>query len=158
MNSNDSDSDGRSVLDEPIKHLISAMVTVALFHGGALAVASEGSDVTSGIPVNGERTAYFGDLHLVTNYGFAGYLGGSNIDPDAAYRFARGESVSYRGVAVQRSSPALDFMAITDYAENLGLFNTLEDSHSPFAQTEIGRAVSAHDPQVLSRIIDLMLV
>ncbi|MDP9198982.1 MAG: DUF3604 domain-containing protein, partial [Pseudomonadota bacterium] len=38
------------------------------------------------------RQAYFGDLHLHTSYSLDTYLGGAmGVDPDTAYRFARGE-------------------------------------------------------------------
>jgi len=112
--------------------------------------------IAADVSAKATREAYYGDLHLVTNYGFASYA--SSIDPDAAYRFARGEPVSYGGATVKRSSAPLDFLAVTDYAENMGLFKTLDDPKSAFSQTEIGRALRAHDPHVFGKIIDRMLV
>ena len=51
-----------------------------------------------------ERQAYYGDLHLHTSYSFDAYvLFGAKVDPDAAYRFARGESVDFLGSAARRN-------------------------------------------------------
>src|SRR5579871_4832674 len=49
------------------------------------------------IKVNPLRDAYYGDLHLHTSYSFDAYLNGTGIDPDQAYRFAKGEVVRYLG-------------------------------------------------------------
>src|SRR5262245_56426106 len=101
----------------------------------ALAIASlvsttQAADQTSKISVNTERAAYYGDLHLHTSYSFDNYiLGDAQIDPQDAYRFARGESVRYLGEEIRLATP-LDFLAVTDHAVSLGLFNTLDDPDS----------------------------
>lgn len=65
------------------------------------------------VKVNPERDAYYGDLHLHTTYSFDAYvLFGAKVDPDMAYRFAKGEPVEYLGQMVQRREP-LDFLAVT---------------------------------------------
>ena len=135
-----------------------ATIALVLVPLAALAASSAGSDRVPPLPRNAEREAYYGDLHLFSSYAFAGYLDGTTLDPDGVYRFARGEPVTSRGEKVRRSSAPLDFLAVTDPGENLGLFNTLDDPQSPFAQTEMGRAVRAHDPQVFNKVIDLMLI
>ena len=66
------------------------------------------------------RQAYFGDLHLHTSYSLDSYLGGAmRVDPDTAYRFARGEVVDFMGQPLRRREP-LDFLAVTDHVEGLG--------------------------------------
>ena len=64
---------------------------------------------------------FFGDTHLHTAYSADAGLAGNTLGPDAAYRFARGETVvSSTGVLARLRQP-LDFLVIADHAENLGL-------------------------------------
>ena len=91
--------------------------------------------------MNPLREAYFGDLHLHTSYSLDAYLaGGSKVGPDEAYRFAKGEVVSYLGQPTQRRQP-LDFMAVTDHSELMGIADTLEDPNSEFSKSKVGRGL-----------------
>ncbi len=107
------------------------------------ASSSAGAGAASAnVPFYPQREAFYGDLHLHTIYSFDAYLlFGAKIDPDAAYRFAKGESVSYLGRDIHRVSPPLDFMAVTDHSENIGVFNTAEDPDSELSKTELGQTV-----------------
>lgn len=73
------------------------------------------------------RTAFFGDLHAHTSYSFDVYAFDVRVDPEAAYRFARGEAVELppldaqgRGTQSLRLTRPLDFAAVTDHSEFLG--------------------------------------
>lgn len=69
-----------------------------------------------------ERRLLWGDTHLHTSYSFDAFLNGNmSIDPDAAYRFARGAPVihPYHRARVQIGQP-LDFLVVSDHAEFLG--------------------------------------
>jgi uncharacterized protein DUF3604 len=91
-----------------------------------------------------DRQPYYGDLHLHTAYSFDAYvLFGTQVDPDAAYRFARGESVTLLGGSVRRNEP-LDFLAVTDHSENIGVFNSLDDPNSELSRSEAGQAFKAN--------------
>lgn len=91
------------------------------------------------ISVNPDREAYFGDLHLHTTNSFDAYaLMGTKTTPDEAYRFARGDTINYLGQPIRRSEP-LDFLAVTDHSENIGVFNQLDDPNSDFSLSEIGK-------------------
>jgi len=94
------------------------------------------------VKVNTLREAYYGDLHLHTSYSFDAYISGTGISPDEAYRFAKGEAVNYLGQPVQRRQP-LDFLAVTDHSENIGVFTELADPHSVVSQSDAGKAVRA---------------
>ena len=73
----------------------------------------------------------FGDTHFHTNMSFDAGLIGTSLDVDTGFRFARGEKViSNTGQPVQLIRP-LDFLAITDHAEMIGLAPMLRDS-DPF--------------------------
>ncbi len=86
-------------------------------------------------PAPASRFAWFGDLHLHTGYSFDAAASGTNTTPDDAYRYARGESVEYLGRDVQRLIP-LDFLAVTDHAEYLGVANEVADPDGRFANSE----------------------
>lgn len=95
------------------------------------------------VSVNPLRQAYFGDLHLHTSYSLDTYLGGAmGVDPDTAYRFASGEIVQYRGQPLRRREP-LDFLAVTDHIEGLGVANELDDPDSKLSRSAVGRALRA---------------
>jgi hypothetical protein len=102
-------------------------------------LAAEAPQVT----VNPLRQAYFGDLHLHTSYSLDTYLGGAmGVDPDTAYRFARGEVVDYNGQPMQRREP-LDFLAVTDHIEGLGVANELDDPENKLSRSAVGQALRA---------------
>jgi len=71
---------------------------------------------------------FFGDTHFHTNLSFDAGLVGTTLDVDDGFRFARGEKVvSNTGQPVQLIRP-LDFLAITDHAEFLGLATMIQTS------------------------------
>ena len=110
----------------------------------ALTFAMSAALAASAYAEPAERQAYYGDLHLHTSYSFDAYvLFGAKVDPDAAYRFARGESVEFLGSGARRNEP-LDFLAVTDHSENIGVFNSLDDPNSELSKSEAGQAFKAN--------------
>ena len=102
-------------------------------------VSEGGPAAAAAVKVNPDRDAYFGDLHLHTTNSFDAYmLMGTKTSPEEAYAFARGDTINYLGQPVKRSEP-LDFLAVTDHSENIGVFNQLEDPKSAFSLSEIGK-------------------
>ena len=58
------------------------------------------------------RNAYFGDLHVHTEYSFDAYNFGTTATPYDAYRFAQGEAIEHpAGYQIQMATP-LDFYEI----------------------------------------------
>jgi Protein of unknown function (DUF3604) len=126
--------------------------------GFVMSIASvSAQEKTPAVRVNPQRDAYYGDLHLHTSYSFDAYLMGTKVDPDEAYRFAKGEVVNYLGQPAQRRQ-ALDFMAVTDHAESFGLFNQLEDPTSVVSRSESGgilkELIAAHFSETSAVIQD----
>ena len=79
-------------------------------------------------PDDGMRP-YYGDTHLHTSYSTDAGMVGATLGPDEAYRFARGEEVkSNSGLPVRLQRP-LDFLVISDHAENLGLAPMIAESN-----------------------------
>lgn len=110
--------------------------------------------------VPSERRAYFGQLHIHTVLSYDAWSFGTKISAAEAYAFGRGEAITvpadqlarpmqqglhiFGGVQAKRPWP-LDFMAITDHAESLGVNASLEDRASAFAHTALGQRLIA-DP------------
>lgn len=73
---------------------------------------------------NPQKNAYFGELHLHTAYSMDSNVFGTKIDPRGAYRFAKGEEVEIGNTGIkQRISAPLDFSAVTDHAEGIGMIS-----------------------------------
>jgi hypothetical protein len=88
-------------------------------------------------PANPERNAYFGDLHVHTAYSFDAYVFGTVSTPDDAYRYARGQALDHpSGYEVQLQQP-MDFYAVTDHAELMGLVKEAADTGSEFSRYDI---------------------
>jgi len=70
------------------------------------------------------RNAYFGELHLHTAVSLDATVFGTRAGPRSAYRFARGEPLELPvNGAVQQLAVPLDFAAVTDHAEGLGVLH-----------------------------------
>ena len=83
---------------------------------------------------NAQRNAYFGDLHVHTNYSFDAYAFGTVASPYDAYRFAKGQAIKHpAGFDVQLRAP-LDFYAVTDHAMFLGAVKAAADTTTEFSK------------------------
>lgn len=121
-------------------HSVAAVSGLIALLGASASQAAQGQTGSAGAAP--DRHAYFGDLHLHTSYSFDAYiLFGAKVTPEDAYRYAQGEPVTYLGEQIHRSTPPLDFLAVTDHSENIGVFNTLEDPASELSRSEIGQEV-----------------
>lgn len=81
----------------------------------------------------------FGDTHFHTNLSMDAGMIGTRLTAEEGFRFARGEEViSNTGQRVQLIRP-LDFLAITDHAEFIGLAPMLQTSDPLLLADEWGR-------------------
>jgi Protein of unknown function (DUF3604) len=68
---------------------------------------------------------YWGDTHLHTSNSLDARAFGVTLDPEQAYRFARGEEVeSSHGMRVKLSRP-LDWLVVSDHSDGLGAMNEI---------------------------------
>ena len=68
---------------------------------------------------------FWGDTHLHTGLSMDAGAFGARLNPDDAYRFARGEELtSSTGLQVRLSRP-LDFLVVADHSDNMGFFPRL---------------------------------
>lgn len=79
---------------------------------------------------------FWGDSHLHTQLSLDAGLTGTRLGLNEAYRFARGERVrSSLGVSVQLGRP-LDWLAITDHSDGLGVMPEMANSESALLADE----------------------
>ena len=124
--------------------LRSAAVVVALTIGAPLAAGAQSE------PPNPQRNAYFGDLHVHTGLSFDAAAAGTDTLPEDAYRFAMGEEAIYRGRRVQRRVP-LDFLAVTDHSEYMGMALMAPDPDGPLGDTDWPEVLAAGGPDAAAR-------
>ena len=85
----------------------------------------------------------FGDLHLHTEISVDAGLVGTTLSPHEAFRVARGEEIiSNTGQRVQLVRP-LDFLAITEHAEFLGLATAMRTADPRLARDDWGGRILA---------------
>ena len=70
-------------------------------------------------------TVYWGDTHVHTYLSGDAFGMGNRTTPDQAYRFAKGEEVTSTGGERVRLRRPLDFIMISDHAENIGVLPRL---------------------------------
>ena len=101
------------------------------------------------IPVNPNKEVYFGNLHVHTSWSFDGYTNGSVTGPDDAYRWAKGAAIPGGGGGgdIQIKVP-LDWYAVSDHAEYMGVFPMMDDPNNPISKLEIATKATSDDQVV----------
>jgi len=109
--------------------------------------SSETNSKTKGF--NENKNAYFGNLHVHTSWSFDGFTNGSITEPDDAYRWAQGEAIPGGGDGTPlKIKVPLDWYAVSDHAEWMGMFKMMEDPNSPLGKLDFAKRVTSDDPAV----------
>jgi hypothetical protein len=124
-------------------------VPVAAWASIAAAFLTTGALSAKAPPLDPTRNAYFGDLHLHTSLSFDAIAFRTNTTPEDSYRFAQGETVEYLGQKVRRRAP-LDFLAVTDHSEYLGVARLAAEPGGPFAGSMWSRWMAGTDSDLLA--------
>ncbi len=92
------------------------------------------------------RNVYFGNVHIHTAWSFDGFANGAMTGPDDAYRWAKGEAIpgGGNGGPMQIRTP-LDFYAVSEHAEYMGVFVKMRDPESPFSKLPIAKRITSPD-------------
>lgn len=154
-----------------------AIASLALLFGAAGALAAPethmpetptppGTVYASPIPAH-DRRPFYGELHLHTANSFDAWVAGTRLSPADAYAFGRGDIIRVPAyqvarqqgvtadgeVPVRRAWP-LDFMAVTDHSESIGIFREMENPDSALARSEIGRRILTAPGGVIQQMFD----
>ena len=86
---------------------------------------------------NAFKNAYFGDTHVHTELSLDAFLWGTRRTPHDAYVFAKGGAIEHAsGFQMQLEEP-LDFLAVTDHANYLGMMRAIADPNGVFKDHEL---------------------
>lgn len=140
-----------------IKSLLAGLCLVCLLGACAEKEADtqQSSDASSGTqPVAADnateqsytdKLALFGELHVHSRNSPDAFMSGVRVPPEDAYRYARGEAIDhFSGKKIEAAQP-LDFLAVTDHAEYLGVLPALSETDGPFAHTNIAKEMLSGD-------------
>jgi hypothetical protein len=120
---------------------------------GVLSVSfAQAQDIDPAVATNPQRNAYFGDLHLHTSNSYDASWGGVRTTPRDAYRYAQGFPVTYMGREVRRKVP-LDFLAVADHAEYMGVSPKILDKRPPFESSNWFEALTSGERPGFTRIL-----
>ena len=98
----------------------------------------------SGNPLN---NAYFGDLHVHTALSYDSFVLGNRLSQQDAYRFARGEALTTAAGETVKLARPLDFVALTDHAEQFHLYQLcVAEPDGPAYKTPSCEAFRTPDP------------
>ena len=98
------------------------------------------------IAINPDKSAYFGDLHVHTANSFDAFIFGTRTGPDDAYRFAKGETIRHDGgYDIALEGPPLDFLAVTDHGEYIGIIPMMANPLTDLNKTATAQAIFGAD-------------
>ncbi len=91
------------------------------------------------------KDAFFGDLHIHTSWSFDAFVFNVKIDPNDAYRFGKGEAIDHIGGKKIKINRPLDFMAVTEHAEYMGLYLQLTDENGGLTNSALAKDLRSSD-------------
>ena len=104
---------------------------------------------TTSVASNPTKDAYFGNLHIHTSWSFDGYTNGCLTTPDDAYRWAKGQEIPGGGDGTPlKILKPLDWYAVSEHAEYMGVFKQMENPESPFSELPIAKRITSDDASV----------
>ncbi|MEE2777243.1 MAG: DUF3604 domain-containing protein [Acidobacteriota bacterium] len=104
--------------------------------GGTAEMASEPDEL---------RRVFFGDLHVHTALSIDAFITNTRTLPDDAYRYAKGEEIDHVSGQKIRIDRPLDFMAVTDHAELLGVARAMDDPDDPLSGSPLAANITSDD-------------
>jgi hypothetical protein len=133
-----------------MRALMTATVCAAALLAGCdqpTAPAADQSGASSAMPAaNPLKNAYFGDLHLHTRNSFDAYIFNVRGSPDDAYAYAKGGTIKHPlGYDLAMKSGPLDFLAITDHSEYLGVLPAINTPGDPYSSVPYAKELFATD-------------
>ena len=92
------------------------------------------------------RNAYFGDTHVHTSWSPDAFTANVRVTPEDAYHYALGDSIPHTGTGyVRLHSGPLDFYAVTDHSEYMGVLPGMLDPANPLSKNQIAIDMNSGD-------------
>ena len=100
-----------------------------------------------------ERNAYFGQTHSHTSWSLDAYIIGNHLTgPAEAYQFSMGQPVKHTaGFDVKLKRP-LDFHAVTDHSEYMGMVRLANDPSSALSKQPIAQKLKVGNQADINRV------
>jgi Protein of unknown function (DUF3604) len=100
-----------------------------------------------------ERNAYFGEIHIHTAWSFDAFVfGNMRAGPKDAYKFAMGQPIDHpAGYKIKITRP-LDFMAVTDDAEYVGILPLANDPTSDISKLPIAEKLKVRSKEDVMKV------
>ena len=112
----------------------------------ALAVSVSGAPAADRPAQNAERNVYFGAVHVHTNYSFDAFTNGTLTTPANAYEWAQGKAIPGGGGGPDlKIRTPLDFYAVSDHAEYMGVFKEMANPDSPLSKHPLAPRITSDD-------------
>lgn len=103
---------------------------------GALLVVFSSMAIAETCAPNTEKSVYWGDLHIHTSFSMDAYVWDNQVQPEDAYRFAKGHPQQLLDGSEIKLDRPLDFAAVTDHAEYFGVTYAclIENPKTPYCR------------------------
>ena len=124
-------------------------ICLALFAAGCVPASRppEGAPVVGSTPSadiaaaeRAQTRVLFGDLHMHTAWSFDAFTYKTTATPEEAYRFAEGNPLPHPSGGVYQLARPLDFLAVTDHSEFMGVMVAMADPENPLSKLAIAKA------------------
>jgi hypothetical protein len=87
---------------------------------------------------NPERNVYFGETHLHTSWSFDAFAFGNTVaGPEEFYQYALGQPTIHPGGYKVKISKPLDWGAVTEHSEYMGVIQEANDPNSPLRKSPV---------------------
>jgi hypothetical protein len=115
------------------------------------AAGADAPPASAAMQPNPLRNVYFGDLHVHTRNSFDAYIFNVRADADAAYRYAEGQTIQHpAGFDIRLHDMPLDFVAVTDHSEYLGVLPAINNPEHPFSKVPYAGELFSTDLAVVN--------
>ena len=91
------------------------------------------------------KKAFFGDLHVHTSWSFDAFIYNVRTSPDDAYEFGKGKPIDHFVLDKIKINRPLDFMAVTDHSEYMGVLKHMNDVEHPLYKTPLAEQVRSQE-------------
>ncbi len=116
--------------------------------GGPAATDPSASAGAAQIERDPLKQVYYGDLHVHTSWSLDAFAFGVRVGPEDAYRFARGGEIDHiSGQKVKLAGPPLDFIAVTEHANYLGVATEAMSPSGSDHEIPLIRDLASPDPK-----------